>query len=151
MLVGCGWVACHASICRLLQPRDVQVSVGYEYVEQLITQRLLVQIQPPPPKSPQDFTVLGASLSMTPALANVSPQKLPGNLWPATGESQMSATAAGNPLPAHGLLGESHGLSAFICPGIAACPSSSSPRSSALWHSEHGMHVLLLHSSEPVR
>jgi hypothetical protein len=55
---GCAWLASRAAICRDLQHAAFQVSVGYEGVNQLITQRSLVQIQPPQP--PESTTEVGA-------------------------------------------------------------------------------------------
>jgi hypothetical protein len=46
---GCVWVACGARLCRDLHRSAFQVSNTYDAVGQLITQRSLVQIQPPQP------------------------------------------------------------------------------------------------------
>jgi hypothetical protein len=44
---GCAWVACDATLCRDLHRTTLEVSNTYDAVAQLITQRSLVQVQPP--------------------------------------------------------------------------------------------------------
>ena len=101
----------------------------------LITQRSLVQIQPPQPKNPQDFTVLGVLLSWDPSVSRrFSPETPRESLARDRGESNVRNRCR-QPIAGAWTSQRITWTQRVLCPGIAlaACPFLPPVWMSALW------------------